>query len=484
MQKSIFGKYFSLCASLVIASVLVLGAVFMIFASQYFKNDKYRLLQSNAERAAGIVEHYYSDGLSSDVYYEDVMRVLAATVEANFFLTDTQGHTIYCTETPPCRHWKSPIPSAVMNTLSKGDTYTEMGTLGGLYENRFYTVGVPITVQGERYGYMFASANAPMQQQDFLAEMLRMFLISAVVVLVLTCIGAYFISMQMVKPLRQMSAVAQRFGRGEFDNRLEVSGYDEIGQLQMALNNMAQSLSTLEANHRSFTANVSHELKTPITTISGFIDGILDGTIPAEQQSHYLQIVSDEAKRLSRLVKTMLNLSRIEAGEMKINRTDINIVDTICRVVFSFENQIEQKQLNIIGLDHEKVLVEADADLIHQVVYNLTENAVKFVNEGGVLEFGFTRDASMTYISVKNSGDGLSKEELPKIFDRFYKSDRSRGLDKNGVGLGLYIVRSIVNLHGGEIFVRSVPGEYAEFVFSIPNGHASGKGSGKFKKNS
>lgn len=485
MQKSIFGKYFSLCAALVIVSVTVLGAVFMVFASQYFKNDKYLLLRNNLDRAVQMTEQYYSnDTAVNQPYYVDGMKVLATTIDANIFIVDLEGRTLHCTETPPCRHLDSRIPATVIETLLQDGEYTEMGRLGNIYEERFYTVGVPVRINGELRGCLFASANASMQQQDFLNEMLKMFLISAAVVLVLTVVATYFISMQMVKPLRQMAAAAQRFGRGEFEGRLEVSGYDEIGQLQMALNNMAQSLSTLEVTHRSFTANISHELKTPMTTISGFIDGILDGTIPPEQQRYYLQIVSDETKRLARLVRTMLNLSRIEAGEMKINPASFNMVETICQVLFSFEHQIDKKNLTIRGLDHDKVMVEADPDLIHQVVYNLTENAVKFVNEGGYLEFGFSRDANRTYVSLKNSGEGLSKEELPKIFDRFYKTDKSRGRDKNGVGLGLYIVRSIVNLHGGDVIVRSVQGEYAEFVFSIPHSRSAGESSGKFKKNS
>ena len=477
MQKSIFTKYFSVCATLVIVSITILGAVFLIFASQYFKNDKYKLLRSNAERASTMLQQYYQNDLSLN---QELMRsylsALSETIDSTFFVTDTNGTTLYCTERRPCPHTDSAVPEDVMKILRKQGDYSEMGKLGGIYEDRYYTIAVPVTVNGEISAYVFVSTHATSQQTGFLNEMLKMFLISAVAVLSIAFIAVYFISIQMIKPLRQMSAAAQKFGRGEFDIRLEVESNDEMGQLAMALNNMAQSLSTLEVTRRSFVANISHELKTPMTSISGFIDGILDGTIPPEKQTYYLRIVSEETKRLSR----MLNLSRIEAGEMRVNKTNLNIVDTICQTVFTFEQQIEKKNLEIRGLDHDKVMIEADPDLMHQVVYNLTENAVKFVNEGGYLEFGFSTDNNKTYISVKNSGAGLSKEEIPKIFDRFYKSDKSRGLDKNGVGLGLYIVRSIVSLHGGEIMVRSTEGEFVEFIFSIPNG----KQPGKFKKNS
>lgn len=480
MQKSIFSKYFTVCAALIIASITVLGAVFLIFASQYFKTDKINLMRRNAEHAAEFAQKQWdvSGSLDTDVL-QLYLGSMADTIDADFFITDENGVTIYCTELAPCAHTDKSVSSDVMRALKQSGSYAEMGKLGGMYGERYYTVAVPISAE-EGTAYVFVSAHASSQQQSFLNEMIKMFLISAATVLIITSIAVYFITIQLVKPLRQMADAAKRFGRGEFDTRLEVTSYDEMGQLAMALNNMAQSLSTTESARRSFTANVSHELKTPMTTISGFVDGILDGTIPPEQERYYLTIVSEETKRMSRLVRTMLNLSRIEAGEMEIKHSKFNIVETICQALFLFETQIEEKNLDVRGLDHDKVMVDADPDLIHQVVYNLIENAVKFVNEGGYLEFGFSSDVKNTYISVKNSGAGLSKEEIPKIFDRFYKTDRSRGLDKNGVGLGLYIVRSIVSLHGGEIIVRSNEGEFVEFVFSLPHNRSSVK----FKKNS
>ena len=211
-------------------------------------------------------------------------------------------------------------------------------------------------------------------------------------------------------------------------------------------------------------------------TIGGFVDGILDGTIPPERQNQYLRIVSDEVKRLSRLVWSMLNISRIEAGETKITPVDFNIVETIIQTLFNFEHLIEKKHVEVGGLeDVGKVMVKADPDLIHQVVYNLIDNAVKFVDEGGKISFRFETKGTMTSFTVRNSGEGISKEEIQRVFEKFYKTDRSRGLDKRGVGLGLYIVRTIVNLHGGEIVVRSMDGEYCEFTVSLPSGRIATK---------
>jgi len=303
---------------------------------------------------------------------------------------------------------------------------------------------------------------------EFLTEMMGMFIISATVVLFVAFICTYFLIGRMVRPLRKMADATRAFANGDFSVRVPVEGVDEIGVLAASINEMATSLAELEMSSRSFTANVSHELKTPMTTIGGFVDGILDGTIPEEKHRHYLTIVSEEIKRLSRLVKAMLQLAKIEAGERQIIANQFDIHDTVIQTVFAFEQVIESKDLEIRGLDVDKIMVEADEDLIHQVVYNLVDNAVKFTNQGGYIEFEFNGDDKMIYVAVRNSGDGIPENELNKLFDRFYKTDRSRSLDKNGVGLGLYIVRTVIGLHGGEIRARSKQGEFTEFEFSIP----------------
>ena len=314
---------------------------------------------------------------------------------------------------------------------------------------------------------MFASTSSA-ALSIFLVDIFQMYVISAALVMLFAFIVIYFVTSNMVRPLQEMLAATQSFSKGEFSIRVPVEGDDEIAMLAAAFNSMASSLAVMESTRRSFTANVSHELKTPMTTIGGFIDGILDGTIPPERQGYYLRIVSGEVQRLSRMVQSMLAIARIEAGELTIAPVPVEITDIVTRTVFTFEQRLEGKQIEVRGLDAEKHLVEADADLIHQVVYNLVDNAVKFVDQGGYLEFAYHTEGNMTFISVKNSGAGVAPEEIPKLFDRFYKSDKSRSLDKNGVGLGLSIVKTIMNLHNGDIYIRSEPGQYTEFVFSLP----------------
>lgn len=478
MQKSIFSKYFRVCAVTVLSATLLLGTLFMTFAAQYFSQDKLKLLTGSAY----VVKNYviervelHSAQLSlNDITLKPTLLALSESSDTTIFITDADGKTLYCTEGANCTiHGTYQLPRQILNKANQSGYYAENGKLAGYYKDPQYTVCMPIktTDTDQTAGYLFVTGNTD-ELRQFLTEMTKIFLLCAVLVLLITFVITYFVTLKMVRPLREMAVAAKKFGQGDFTTRIRVDTDDEIGQLGMAFNNMAKSLTSLEAMRRSFVANVSHELRTPMTSIAGFIDGILDGTIGPEKQGHYLRIVSDEVKRLSRLVRSMLNLSRIEAGELKVQTTQFNVLEVICETVFSFEQSINSKHLDIRGLDSEKVMVDADPDLIHQVVYNLIENAVKFVNEGGYLEFSFNMDSRMTYVGIRNSGEGLSKEEIPRVFDRFYKTDRSRGMDKNGVGLGLYLVRSIINLHGGDIIVKSTPGEYTEFVFSIPTAKA------------
>lgn len=477
MQKTLFSKHFITIVAIILLSITVLGAVLLAFASQYFKQDRFRLLQHNAEQVAAVT---YKDfrandylGLSPDIIF--IYSTLANAIEADIYLVDANGNALVF-QRPTSSHENIPVSKAILDETFAKDGYREYGKMGGIYPQRHYTVGIPIrNGQGSPAAVIFASASGDTLSY-FLSEILKMFVVSAMAVLILAFAAVYFITGDLVRPLRKMVSATQSFSKGDFTMRVPVESCDEIGQLAISINNMASSLASLESVRRSFTANVSHELRTPMTTIGGFIDGILDGTIPAEKRDHYLMIVSQEIKRLSRLVRSMLNIARIEAGELQIKPDLFDVNETVTQTVFTFEKPLEEKNIEVRGLDHDRVMVEADPDLIHQVVYNLLENAVKFCNQGGYIEVGYNDSDADTRVSIKNSGDGIAKNEIPHVFDRFYKTDKSRSQDKGGAGLGLHIVRSIINLHGGDIVVRSVEGEYCEFEFTIPKPKPQNKG--------
>ena len=232
---------------------------------------------------------------------------------------------------------------------------------------------------------------------------------------------------------------------------------------------------TKYSDHKEAMASAINEtflsvIGSSMTTIAGFIDGILDGTIPPEKEKYYLGIVSQEVKRLSRLVRTMLDLSRIDSGALRLRPTRFDITNTVCVVLLSFEQKIEKKKIDVRGMDGiQSIYVEGDPDMLYQVVYNLVDNAVKFTNEGGYLKIELSQGNGRTTVALENSGPGIAPDELPMVFERFYKTDKSRSRDKNGMGLGLYLVKTIIRMHGGEIAASSEQNKFTRFEFWIPD---------------
>ncbi len=474
-RKTLFSKYFNSSAITILVSIAFLGVIFISFASNSFQQDKYEILSNNLAQAKALTTYRMIYNERTDTFLvttdlEDYYKVMGESTYTTIYLSDLQGNVVLSSEKDEDKNpFPKTIPIEIIKAIREKGRFRETGKLSGAFKFEQYTVAETVTNKDGRVtGILFASTSA-VALTTFIIDMVKMFMISALLVMVFILIMAYMVTKNMVRPLQEMLEATHRFATGDFTMRVPVSGDDEVAMLCASFNAMASSLATLEQTRRSFTANVSHELKTPMTTIGGFIDGILDGTIPPEKENYYLKIVSSEIQRLSRLVRSMLNISKIEAGELKITPTSVDITDIIIRTTLLFENRLEEKNIEVRGLDSPKFYVSADADLIHQVVYNLIENAVKFVNEDGYLEFGFVQKNNKTYVSVRNSGSGITPEEITRVFDRFYKSDKSRSLDKNGVGLGLYIVKTILNVHGGEIFIRSEVNNYTEFVFALPS---------------
>ncbi|MBQ4332646.1 MAG: HAMP domain-containing histidine kinase [Clostridia bacterium] len=477
MYKSVFSKYLSIISAVVIVGFLAMTLLQVIFTTTALAGEKKELLMENAQSIAHhtalsatatptrdhrVVYHLNEERLSP------ILNMLSEAIDATVLVVNGEGRILLVSG--------EGLPSSVMGdtTLAEilpkiRESYYEVGTLNGLYDTRQYTAAVPVLINDRvALGYVFASAPADILAQTLHAN-LRIYLMSVLGALLLSLIFVWVMTYRFVRPLREMAAATRSFARGDFSTRVKVVGKDEVAELAEALNSMAVSLSSVESMRRSFIANVSHELKTPMTTIAGFVDSMLDGTVPREKQAHYMRIVSDEVKRLSRMVRSMLDLSRIDSGELKMNTRRLDLTEAMCSVLVASEQRIEQKRLTVTGIeDCQRMEVEGDYDLLSQVLYNLLDNAIKFTNERGQIDIRLYRAGERVYTAIRNTGDGIPASEMPQIFERFYKSDRSRSLDKNGVGLGLYIVQTVVRLHGGEITVRSVEGEFTEFCFWLP----------------
>ena len=484
MKKSLFKKYLSVTSIIIVVSFLFLGTVMIVFIARYFQSEKQAQLTQNAKSMASIAgqsvvmmqdNQYLLDGSRMALF----IKAFSDNVDADFFLVDQSGAEMLSTysieedENPNADIKSRQNISAETMQQALSGYFSATGTMNGLYESNYYIIGVPIVTtnssgQQVAIGAVFAASDLKVLDA-FRSETIKMFLLAAIAAFMVSFCIVWTFSYKLAKPLREMAIAAKHFGEGDFSVRVPVGSQDEIGELSSAFNQMAETLAAGESMRRNFIANTSHELKTPMTTIAGFVDGILDGTIPEEKRNHYLKIVSQEVKRLSRLVKTMLDLSKIDSGEMKLRLTRFDLSNTIFVTLLSFEKAIEDKKIEIRGLETASSLfVDGDPDMIHQVLYNLLENAVKFTNVGGYIDIRLAETNDRVTVTIKNSGPGIPADEVAMIFDRFYKTDKSRSQDKNGMGLGLYIVRTIIRLHGGDICVSSVENEFCQFEFCLP----------------
>lgn len=477
MKGGLFRKYFLTAAGLMLVFMLCLTIAFSVSAGNFLARDRRKILDKNCLAAADFYGSVSVDGsLDFPVFYS-MLKISSDSGDCDMFVCDSSGNVICCTceaysQDGYCPHSERPVPTDALEGAGSGDGFFEVGTFGGAYKGSAYTAGRSLkNSAGETVGAVFAGVPAS-DLGELYASFLRMFVFAAILPLGVCLLLAYFASVRLTRPLKMMSEAARAMAEGDFSRRVPEGGNDEVGELAASFNEMSDALRRLESTRRSFVANVSHELKTPMTTIAGFIDGILDGTIPADRRDGYLRVVRDEVERLSRVVQSMLGLSRLESGEQAPNFTPTDLSELTVSVALMFEQKAVAKRLSVTGLDAlEPVTAEVDPDLTHQVVYNLTDNAIKFADEGGEVRFSLKDTGDTALLFIRNTGRGIAEKDLPHVFERFYKSDFSRSGVKDSTGLGLYIVKSIVNIHGGKIAVRSRENEYTEFEVVLPKHH-------------
>ena len=353
--------------------------------------------------------------------------------------------------------------------LAKGETYAGSSDLG-LYDKPRFVVAIPAEAGVD--GTVLAGPVLAIMEPTAMTEMWRAFLgifgMTAITVLLVGFVATATTTMQQTKPINDMAIAARKFAQGNFDARVHDTGReDEIGELTKSFNAMADSLQKTEQQRREFIANISHELKTPMTTIAGYADGILDGVISPEEEKQYLRIISDESRRLSRLVRRMLDVSQLQSLDLIKQKKPFDLSESMRRVLVSMEKKITDRGLDVdVEIPDEPVIVLGDNDLLTQVVYNLLENAAKFAAPGSTLFLGLERQERKAVVTVRNTGDTIPAEELPLLFERFHKTDKSRSEDKDGVGLGLYIVRTILEQHRETITATSENG-VTTFAFTV-----------------
>ncbi|MDY4812499.1 MAG: HAMP domain-containing sensor histidine kinase [Ruminococcus sp.] len=463
MKLSLFKKYLIITMGIIVVAFIILGLFLMAFVTQYWTTREKNQVEDSIENISELVSSCMetSNGslwISERSIWEQVIE-LSNSYNYDIIVTDSDGVVFKTTRRDDVLKRGYQISNDVMVPLIKNNTYKEEDYTGHFYDDTKISMASPLRVAvgltTTTAGYMFVCSSNEMSD-DAPLQVAKILLYAVVASLIVSVVLAGLFSYSQTYPLKQMSLQARKFAKGDFTGRLPVAGHDEIAQLTKSFNDMADALEKEESVRRDFIANISHELKTPMTTISGFIDGILDGTIPPVKQNHYLEIVSEEIGRLSRLVASMLSLARIDSGKTQLYKTDFMLAETMVNILTTFEDRLIEKNITIAGLETaDGIQVHGDQTLMHQVLYNLFENATKFTPQDGIITFKFEVNDNRLYFSIKNTGKGIAKEDLPFIFDKFYKTDKSRSEDKKSMGLGLYIVKTIITLHGGEIVVTS-----------------------------
>jgi len=476
MIRSLFGKLFTFTTFIICIGIALLVLLFSIVSAQAWNNERLNVLQNNVD---AICKSYKSLSSNNDLeQLEYISNSLSEAYGTTIFFVNNEGETYLCTHISNhenCVHMQNKVSDKILKQI-KSKSFRETGNFEGLYIKSYHTVGAQlIDFSGNVNGAVFISISVD-SVSDYTTQIITASILVAVFILLALTIFIYIFSKGMLTPIHQMTDAAKAISKGDFSRRITVGhNKDEIQELSDSFNAMAASFESLEKMSSSFVSNVSHELKTPMTTIGAFVDGILNGTIPKDKTNHYLSIVSDEIKRLSSVVNSMLALSKLESGQTELSCVKTDIVDIIFKVIISFENKLNNKEIQIIGLEEVgRIFIECDSELIYQVVFNLFDNAVKYTPKGGYISIFINEYNSRVELYIKNSGDGIEEEDLKYIFDRFYKIDKSRTVDKTGFGLGLHIVKSIISYHNGDIQVKSIPGQYTQFCVTLPVKHAVG----------
>lgn len=475
--RGLYWRQMFVTVGMVLLTLFLLGVSFFSLSYNYARGQENGELAAQAQVVGQLSASYLENGRYLDMeelqHEEDFQRLasFAATVsEVDFLICDVEGHVLLSTDASLSGLVVTMPEEMTAEVLEEGIS-SRRTDVDGLYSNKRFVVGVPAISEDtpDPVGMVYAVSSTT-SLDTMWSGFIGLFFMTAFVVLMISFMASSITTMRQIQPIREMVQATRAYAAGNFDVRMQDADRgDEIGELAAGFNNMADSLAETERQRRDFIANISHELKTPMTSIAGYTDGILDGTIPPEKERKYLQIISDESRRLSRLVRRMLDISQIQSQEMK--KEDFDLCESMRLALLSMEQKITDRELDVeADIPEEPVMVESVNDLITQVIYNLLENATKFAAPHSSLYLGLAVHGEKAVVTVRNVGQTIPAEEIPLLFERFHKSDKSRSEDKDGYGLGLYVVKTILSQHKEQITVTSENGVTA-FSFTVQMAH-------------
>ena len=469
-MKTTFRRQLTLILCILLGATILLGVSFWALYTRYIVQTEESSLRSTADSVGGLVEAY-SAAYLNDWSFRTNLAVASDASENDILICDADGTVRICAEDiQTCEHLGRSIGKKTAERLFESGSMNLSAAASTLYGDERLAVALPVKLEDGTPLCIILVSMPRAEMTRLTGRTLQIFAMVALLVFVAAVVATPYLTRRATKPIRDMAAAAKQIAHGDYTVRVPTGHQnEEIEEMAVAFNNMTVALQNSERVRQEFVANVSHELKTPMTTIAGYLDGMIDGTIPEEKHYYYMNLVSTEVRRLSRLVRNMLNISKLrDQGVPKEQLADFDICEAAGQALLSFEQRINQKKLNVdIDMPELGVTVRALPDAVTQVLYNLMDNAVKFVNEGGTLSVSVRPRGNSAVVTVGNTGPTIPAEELPLIFDRFHKTDKSRSTDRDGAGLGLYIVKTIVLAHGEDIYVTSRDGK-TEFTFTMP----------------
>lgn len=464
-KESIVKKQLLQYIGTILFCVVVLCGMLYVVYTQHYMNEKRDELIQQGRKISVAFSNAYRTGNLNNLSYE--LQVLEEYMGAGVLMVNADGVVVLAS--PGLEEMiigQSFAYPELIEGLVDGNIVSMETKASGLFEVPTLLVGYPLSV-GEMSGILMCRSMPEMERS--LYEMYRAGAVSLFIVLLVGLLVSYFTSQKMTRPIKEINAAAKVIASGNFEHRLKVTSGDELGELAESFNHMAESLENNDRIHRDFIANVSHDLRSPLTSMQGFLTAMLDGTVPEDKREKYLSIVLEETNRLSRLTEGIVDLSRAESSKIILDESDFDVNALIRKNIALLEPQLKEKNAVIKAIFAEQVtMVHGDVDKISRVIQNLMSNAVKFSSDGGQIEVETTLTTrKKVLVSIKDYGPGIGEEDQKYIFNRFYKADRTRNQDKQGSGIGLSIVREFLQAHNEGITVKSVEGEGATFVFSL-----------------
>lgn len=464
MKHSVYYKFLLGYILFGLISILVINMLSTRRVTQTVTADA---AQSIYDKGNVILNRYFNNDFSSLTSNPEIAKDIqnaSALINCRLWITDTNGRIVYDTNNIKLNEVISDF-----DITDFGNRYYMVGDFYGNFDNETLSVVIPIVGNFKTEGYMIFHRGTDVIKERT-NEVLKTIYWTFFIIYDLSLIILLIFTFVVYIPLRKISHASKEFAKGNltYEGLASFTNEDEIGNLGMSLNYMARKLNSLEEDQKKFIGNVSHDFRSPLTSIKGYVEAMKDGTIPPEMQGKYLDIVLFETERLTKLTKSLLTLNAWDNKSNRLDLTEFSLYEMIKPIINSFEGKCEKKHITIdLILGSKDYYVSADRSKIEQVIYNLLDNAIKFSHNDSSIQLDIHDKNDKIFILIKDTGIGIPKESISKIWDRFYKTDLSRGKDKTGTGLGLSITKEIINAHDENINVISTEGVGTEFIFTL-----------------